>query len=117
MTKPSTFIASKVCIVSSNDSPFFIEELSGEKSKTSKPNFFAACSNDNLVLVLGSQNKRQIVFPTPTCSIFGHLLRILEVRSKILSIKSFSRLAISEILFKLIFSQCLLQFYFSLISS
>ena len=115
--KPSTFIASKVRIVSSNDSPFFSEELSGEKSKTLKPNLFAACSKESLVLVLGSQNKKQTVLPAPTCSIFGHLLRILEVRSKILSIKSFSRLAISEILFKLIFSQCLLQFYFSLILS
>ena len=93
--------------MSSNDSPFFIEELSGEKSKTSKPYFFAACSNDNLVLVLGSQNKRQIVFPTPTCSRFGQFLLIDEVESKTLSRKTFSRLAISEILFKLIFSQCL----------
>ena len=60
---PSTFKASNVLIVSSKVSPFFIEELAGEKSSTLKPKDFAACSNDSLVLVLGSQNNKQTVFP------------------------------------------------------
>ena len=35
------------------------EELAGEKSSTLKPKDFAACSNDSLVLVLGSQNNKR----------------------------------------------------------
>jgi len=37
------------------DSPFSIEELATSKSMTEHPKFLAAISNDDLVLVLGSQ--------------------------------------------------------------
>ena len=98
--------------MSSNDSPFFTEECSGEKSKTLKPSFFAACSKESLVLVLGSQNKRHIVLPAPICLTLGQSLLMVAVRSKTLSKKFFSKLAISKILFKLIFSLYLSRFYF-----
>ena len=62
---PSTFSESIVLIVSSSDSPFSIEECEGEKSITSKPSFFAACSKESFVLVLGSQKIRQTVFLEP----------------------------------------------------
>ena len=66
-------------MVSCSDSPFLIDECSGEKSITLKPNFFAACSKDNFVRVLGSQNKRQTVLFLLR-DIFGHCSFISVVR-------------------------------------
>ena len=43
------------------DSPFCSDEESVSKSRTSHPIFFAAISNEDLVLVLGSQNILAIV--------------------------------------------------------
>ena len=105
MIKPSTFKANNVLIVSSKVSPFSIEEPEGEKSSTLKPKDFAACSNDNFVLVLGSQNNKQIVFPLPICSRFGQEFLIFFAESNRDSKNFLSRLLTVEILFMLGVSQ------------
>ena len=109
--KPSTFKANKVLIVSSRVSPFSIEELEGEKSSTLKPKDFAACSNDSFVLVLGSQNNKQTVFPLPVCSRFGQDSLIFCADSN-KDFKNFlSRSLTVEILFMFAASQYLLLSY------
>ena len=47
--------------VSYMDSPFLIDELATSKSTTVHPRFFAAISNEDFVLVLGSQKIFAIV--------------------------------------------------------
>ena len=54
-TQRSTPIKPSASTVSYIDSPFSIEELEASKPTTLHPRFFAAISNDDLVLVLGSQ--------------------------------------------------------------
>ena len=91
--------------MSSRVSPFSIEELEGEKSITLKPKDFAACSKDSLVLVLGSQNNNQTVFPLPICSMFGQEFLISKVVSNKDSRNSLSNLFTVDILFMSVVSQ------------
>ena len=57
----STPIRLTVSIVSKTDSPFFIDEFLISKFIVWQPKFFAAISNESLVLVLGSKKTFAIV--------------------------------------------------------
>ena len=63
------------------DSPFFELLLELTILITSAPRIFPACSNDDLVLVLGSKNKVIIVFPFNSSVFLKSLFRIFVISS------------------------------------